>query len=298
MSLRVALAEGGRRLTAADRRVVDILMRDMRASALMPAADVAAQADVHESTVVRLAQKLGYSGFPEMREAIRGDVRELDEPHSRLVKLNTERGYDLTSLVAAEANALLRLPDHLSQDEIEAAATLCLNAQHIVIHGNHFAVPLTTFLDRRLRLLGFRTSSLAGMGGRELAEHAVTIGEDDVLFAFAFRREPEGLQTLLDRCDQVGANTIVLTDTHSLSFNPRPTRTLVAPRGVDEDFRTQVVPYMVCYALQLALYNLAPERCEAAMNVIDDLTRAETSHQPTSTRSQPLAHNHEGAAEQ
>jgi len=298
VSLRVALAEGGRHLTPADRRVIDTLMRDMRASATMSAADVAALAEVHESTVVRLAQKLGYSGYPEMREAIRGDVRKLDEPHSRLVKLNTERGYDLTSLVAAEANALLRLPDYLSQDELDAAASLLLNARYVVIHGNHFAAPLTTFLDRRLRLLGFRTSSLAGIGGRELAEHAVTLGEGDVLFAFAFRREPEGLQTLLDRCEQVGAKSIILTDTHGLSFHPRPTRTLVAPRGVDEDFRTQVVPYMVCYALQLALYNLAPEQCEAAMNVIDDLTRAETAHPLPPIRTQPVPHNHEVAAEQ
>jgi len=264
---------------------------------MMPAVDVAAQADVHESTVIRLAQKLGYSGYPEMREAIRGDVRELDEPHSRLVKLNTQRGYDLTSLVTAEANALLRLPDHLAQAELDAAAALLLNAGHVVIHGNHFAAPLTTFLDRRLRLLGFRTSSLAGMGGRELAEHAVTLGEADVLFAFALRREPGGLQTLLDRCQQVGAQSIVITDTHGLSFNPRPTHTLVAPRGVDEDFRTQVVPYMVCYALQLALYNLAPERCEDAMNAVDALTRAEAAHtrQPINTR--PMPHNNEVAAE-
>lgn len=272
MSLRKVVSENTRTLTESERKVVDTLMRDIRESAFLPAATVASLAQVHESTVVRLAQKLGYGGYSELRDDLRADVRELDDQKSRLVKLSDERGYDLASLVLAEAQALMRLPDHLSQDDLDESAQLLLDAKHVFIYGNHFAIPLVTFLDRRLRLLGFRTSPLAA-DSRELAERASSLQEGDLLFAFALRREPTGLTPLLSRAREVGAHSIVLTDVHGLPLDPAPSKLLLAPRGVDEDLRTQVVPHLVCYALQLALYHLAPERCEAALSNVDDLNR-------------------------
>jgi DNA-binding MurR/RpiR family transcriptional regulator len=286
MGLRKVVSENTRSLTQSERRVVATLMRDVRESALLPAANIASIADVHESTVVRLAQKLGYTGYSDLREALRDDVRELDDRTSRLVKLNDERGYDLASLVLAEAQALMRLPDHLSQAELDDSAQLLLDARHIFIHGNHFAVPLVTFLDRRLRLLGFRTTALASEG-RELAERASSIGEGDLVFAFALRREPTALAALLARASDVGASSIVLTDIHGLAMETTPTKLLLAPRGIDEDFRTQVVPHLVCYALQLSLYHLAPERCEAALGNVETLNDAVDP--ATRRRSRPRA---------
>ncbi|MFJ4029553.1 MurR/RpiR family transcriptional regulator [Paenarthrobacter sp. NPDC089989] len=272
MGLRKTVLENTRTLTESDRKIVDILMRDIREAAFLPAASVASMAQVHESTVVRLAQKLGYAGYSEMRDAMRADVRELNDGKSRLVKLNDERKYDLGSLVVAEAQALMRLPDHLSQASLDEAAQLLLDANHIFIYGNHYAIPLVTFLDRRLRLLGFRTSPLAA-DSRELAERASSLGSGDLIFAFALRREPAGLLPLLSKAQERGATSIVLTDVHGLALDPSPTKLLLAPRGLDEDFRTQVVPHLVCYALQLSMYHLAPERCEAALSSVDDLNR-------------------------
>lgn len=273
MSLRKVVSENTRTLTDSERKVVDTLMRDLREAAFLPAATVASQAQVHESTVVRLAQKLGFGGYSDLRDAMRADVRELDERKSWLVKLNDERGYDLESLVLAEAQALTRLPDHLSQDDLNESAELILNARHIYIQGNHYATPLVTFLERRLRLLGFPTSPLP-IDARELAERASAIGPDDLLFAFALRRAPKGMPQLLARAQEVGATSIVLTDVHGLPFDAPPTKLLLAPRGADEGFRTHAVPHLVCYALQLSIYQLAPERSEAALRAVDDLNHA------------------------
>ena len=283
MSLRAAVARYSDDLTDSDRKAVDVLMRDLRESVFMPAADVARLAQVHESTVVRLAQKLGFAGYAELREAMRVDVKDMDQGHSRLVKLTEDRGYDLASLVLAEAQALMRLPDFLSQADLDESAQLLLDADHVFIYGNHYAEPLVSFLDRRLRLLGFRTSTMSGADSRNTAEHAGAMREGDLLFVFALRRDPGAMAAMIKRAEEVGAKTIVLTDVHGLPLATRPTKLLLAPRGADEDFRTQVVPHLVCYALQLSLYHLAPERCEAALNAVDILARA--TGQPARTMS-------------
>ncbi|WP_155361726.1 MurR/RpiR family transcriptional regulator [Acrocarpospora macrocephala] len=274
MSFRSLLLSNPRTLTPSEQRVVDVLMRDLRESVFMPAAQIATAAGVHESTVIRLARKLGYAGFAELREAMREDVKALEGGTARLVKLNESRGYDLNALVQAEATALLKLPDHIPQKDLDDAARQLLDARRIYIYGNHYAAPLVTFLDRRLRMLGLLAHPIPATAERDLGEHLISVGDGDVLFAFALRRVPPSLNRMLAHVGNVGAGSIVLTDVHGLPLASAPDRLLVAPRGVDDDFRTQVVPHLVCYALQLALYHLAPERCEVALENLENLHRS------------------------
>ena len=70
MTLRSALASVDRPLTASEKRVVNVLLVDAE-SGSKTAASVAERAGTHETTVVRLARKLGYRGYPELRADLR-----------------------------------------------------------------------------------------------------------------------------------------------------------------------------------------------------------------------------------
>lgn len=272
MSLRFAISQNRRPLTPSETRVIGLLMQDVRETVFLPAAEVARQAGVHESTVIRLAQKLGFEGYAELREAMRTDIKELDFSPARLVKLTDVRGYNLAALVEAEARALLRLPDHVSQADLEEIAQLLLDADHVFFYGNHYALPLMDYLDRRLRVIGGRTSVI-NAAGRDLAEHVAPMRRGDVLFVFALRREPPAYGVLVDRALRQGIMVIAITDEHGLAISPPPTKLVVAPRGVDEDFRTQAAPHLVCYAMLLAMNRIAPERCEAGFAEVESLER-------------------------
>jgi hypothetical protein len=65
------VASNSAKLSSTELRVVDVLLGVGTSHAT--AAEIAHQARTHESTVVRLGQKLGYRGYPELRNDLRRD---------------------------------------------------------------------------------------------------------------------------------------------------------------------------------------------------------------------------------
>jgi DNA-binding MurR/RpiR family transcriptional regulator len=283
MSLRNTLAANDRPLTESERQVVDVLLANPEETVFMPAAEVAQRASVHESTVIRLAQKLRYAGYAELREDLRRDVRQMNGAARQGAR--GSRRHDLRALVQDEADALLRLPQFISQQDMDAAARTLLDARRVYLWGNPFATPLIDILDRRLRRLGLNVVAMR-KEGTDLATHLISFDRDDVLLTFALRDAPPGLQRLTKRVHGLGGRTIVLSDVVGLQLRPAPTHLLAAPRGVDESLRTLIVPAVLCYALQLAAFHLDPERATAALERLGDFSRLIGVDPPAETKSQ------------
>ena len=62
------------KLTDADRELINIILGEPSEAVYLSSAELASKAAVHASTVVRLARKLGFDGFPDMRRKLRQDV--------------------------------------------------------------------------------------------------------------------------------------------------------------------------------------------------------------------------------
>ena len=55
------------KLTIADRDLISIILGEPSEVVYLSSSELAARANVHASTVVRLARKLGFKGYPDMR---------------------------------------------------------------------------------------------------------------------------------------------------------------------------------------------------------------------------------------
>ena len=74
MKLRHVVENFEGHLTKSDKRLVEALLSDLGASAFLSSVQLADRVGVHPSTVVRLAKKLGFSGFPDLRAKIRQEA--------------------------------------------------------------------------------------------------------------------------------------------------------------------------------------------------------------------------------
>jgi DNA-binding MurR/RpiR family transcriptional regulator len=63
-------------LSPSYRKVADFLLDSYREAAFMNASGLAQHLDVDPATVVRFSQRLGYPGYPELAEEVRGIVRD------------------------------------------------------------------------------------------------------------------------------------------------------------------------------------------------------------------------------
>jgi DNA-binding MurR/RpiR family transcriptional regulator len=273
MSLQARVEEHADRLSAADERIVRELLTDPAEAAFLSAAELADRAGVHEASAVRLAQKLGYRGYPQLRADLRSDLLSRSDPGERVRRrLAHADGGVLASVVQDEVAALASLPERLGQEQLDAAARVLIDARVVHLFAQGHATSLVELLDRRLRRSGSATSVVTGRS-RDLAERAQTLRSDDAVVAFAFVQRPHGLSPLLEHAREVGARSVLVSDTLGPLIRPVPDVVLAAPRGAEGEFQSLTVPMAICNALVLTVARLDEGRSLAALDRLTGLIR-------------------------
>jgi DNA-binding MurR/RpiR family transcriptional regulator len=240
-------------LTDVDHKLVQVLAGNPAEAPYFSARELADRAGVHESSSIRLAQKLGFAGFPAMRQALRQAAAPNDAAQ-RVANTLTAAENDsvLAMLRGKELEALAQSAHHVDQAQIDRAADALLKARHIYVWAAGNAKVLAELLDRRLRSAGFPSRDIS-FEGRELAERLVLVGKNDAVIAFAFRHQPAPFSTVIEHAEAVGAKSIAIADMVAHTLSARPNHLLAAPRGDDETFLTLTVPMLITNALFLTL---------------------------------------------
>ncbi len=134
------------------------------------AAEVAETAQTHESTVVRLAQKLGYRDYPELRNDLR-----IDEGSSinAAALMRSQTGYHLDEFIRDEVAASNALSRFVSQEDLDAAARTLHTTQTVYLISSNDERPTLELLARRLRRLGLTVVSMRP-SPRDLVERFVS----------------------------------------------------------------------------------------------------------------------------
>ena len=285
LSLQERLTAYADKLTAADKRVWAELSRDPTLAVFQSTEAIAERAQVNQASVVRFAQKLGYSGFVELREALRARVRDTTSPVQRLRKLvdasDTERD-GLGQLLAQQAEALATVTTTVSEKSFELAADRLASARTIFVFASGHATALAELSLRRLGRIGCQTVDLRG-APRDVIERVACMGADDALFVFAFRTPPRHLSVLLDIASDCDADIVALTDVLAPDMARADAQILAASRGKTGDYQTLTVPIAITEALAIAV---AKRRAEQAANALDRIGAvAQRFEHPSSSRS-------------
>lgn len=239
-------------LTPTDRRLVATLQAQPAEASFWLASDLTSPLGLHQSAATRLAQRLGFDGYPQLRDALREEYLAGDGPSQRLRgRLDRHAEDVLGGFVDDELSALAALPRHVAQAELDALADRILSAREIFVFGQGNATVLVDLMARRLERFGLRSVRLSG-STRDIAERLARLESDDLLLAYAFRRVPAVLGPLLETASEARAYTALVTDT-VVWPSPRPSTILAAPRGGAEDFLSLTVPMALTNALVLTI---------------------------------------------
>jgi DNA-binding MurR/RpiR family transcriptional regulator len=264
------------RLTGSDRAILAILLSTPKSAVFSSVAQLAELAGVHKSTVVRLANKLGFDGYPELRAKIRSEVH----PEATLEKrsqqrLNSiEQGSNLNALIESEIAALNAISESLSQAQIDIAADHLANARTIHMVGRGSAGPLVMHLDRRLRRIGFQTNVAVNLQRRDLAEKFMALSEHDAVVFFAFQAPnslPEGYDGLIKHVAEIGAKSIVVSDSTGPTIRPRADVLLSVCRPDEGVMQLRTGPIVVCEALAMTLAHKDPKRVVKGLEGLEGL---------------------------
>lgn len=220
--LRAVLSSGTLHFPKRLRQVAIFLWQHPGEVALGTISEVAAQAGVQPSTLVRFAQSFGFAGFSEFqdlfKEHIKGSWPEGrpqggEQAHAR------EASADLRvvqGLVAAAQASLSRIGTAFDLDRFERMTELMAAADLIYVIGSKRAFPVTAYVSLTLSQQGVRNVLVDNVGSTAF-DQVGCVGPADAVLAVSFSPYNSITPDLVAAARERAARIVSITDS---TFSP------------------------------------------------------------------------------
>ena len=213
--IRDRLQERQADLTAAERRLTALLQGDTMVAGLQSITRLAEQAGVSTPTVIRLARKLGFDGFPAMQDAIREEVAaRIKAPLAKLepVPPGAARGHIVARFAEAAVTNLNRTLERLDLAEFDRAADLLADpARDLHLLGGRITRSNAHHLYNHLQIVRPRVH-LLDASPSVWPQALLDVGERSTLVLFDIRRYEKEIERLAGLAVGQGAAIVLLTD--------------------------------------------------------------------------------------
>ena len=202
----------GKALSKGHRRIAEYIAQHYEKAVFMTAAALGAECGVSESTVVRFASAMGYEGYPELREALSGLVRQRLTSEQRFaIASGLKEHAVLETVLRNDEQNIRKTIEGISQKQFEAVVSLLLNARRVYVMGLRSAAPLAQFMYHYLHQI-MDEVVLVGNTTGDVFEEIARISEKDVLVGISFPRYSSRTLECMRFARQNGAQVVGLTD--------------------------------------------------------------------------------------
>ncbi len=155
-------------LTASERKVTALLQDDSMVAGLQSITKLAEDAGVSTPTIIRLARKLGFEGFPDLQNAIRDEVAaRMREPLAKLEMAERADHQDhiVSRFAVAMAHNINRTIDRLDLAEFDEVAGLLSDpARTLFLLGGRITRSNAHYFYNHLQIIRSGVSALDSYG--------------------------------------------------------------------------------------------------------------------------------------
>lgn len=221
-ALRAAFAERRDRLPKRLKQVAVFALAHPDEVAFGTAASIAERAGVQPSTLVRLAQSLGYGGFSELQQIFRARLRgRFPDYRARVEALKPEEGASsaqrlLDGFTGAASLSLQRMRSSVRTETLEQAIALLARAEIIHLVASRRVFPVAAYLAYAFGKLGIRAhlvDQLGQMGPEQIAMASIR----DAVLAISYTPYAPATAELVGLAARAGVPVVAVTDT---AFSP------------------------------------------------------------------------------
>ncbi len=220
--LRAVLSSGTVHFPKRLRQVAIFLWQHPGDVALSTIVQVAEQAGVQPSTLVRFAKIFGYAGFSDLQELFKDHVKgSLPEGAAREGPGNDaaetgEHGHFLTGMVGASRASLARLDGDFDFGGFDTMVEQLAAAELIYVVGSKRAFPVATYISLTLSQQGVRNVLVDNVGSNAF-DQVACIGKRDAVLAISFSPYNSITPDLVAVASQRQARIVTITDS---TFSP------------------------------------------------------------------------------
>ncbi|WGX75037.1 MurR/RpiR family transcriptional regulator [Paraclostridium bifermentans] len=201
------------RLSKGQKLIAQYLISSYDKVAFMTASKLGEEVGVSESTVVRFANALGFSGYPKLQDALQELIKNKLTTVQR-VEMNQEYSDDckiLSKVLKSDIDNIKDTLENLDERMFQQASDKLLNARKIYILGMRSSFSIAQYLGFYLDII-LDNVHIIRMDMGDAFEQVVRITEEDVVVAISFPRYSKKSYQVVDYARSKGPHIISMTD--------------------------------------------------------------------------------------
>ncbi len=224
-------------------------------AAFMTASKLGATVGVSESTVVRFATELDYSGYPQLQKALQEMIRNKLTAVQRMEVTNDRMGNRdvLRSVLNSDIEKIRLTLDELDQDTFNDVVEAILHAKQIYVLGVRSSSALSSFIGFYFNLMFDNVHLIHTNSTSEIFEQLLRVEEGDVVLGVSFPRYSKRTAQALEYSHNSGATVVALTDSRLSPLSQCADYTLIAKSDMASFVDSLVAPLSVVNALIVAI---------------------------------------------
>ncbi|MBU3195406.1 MurR/RpiR family transcriptional regulator [Clostridium algidicarnis] len=242
------------RLSKGQKLIAEYILKHYDKAAFMTAAKLGSSVGVSESTVVRFANELGFSGYPNLQKELQELIKN---------KLTTVQRIELANDFISEENALkgvlkadienIRATlEKINHKTFEDVVNNIFSAKRIYIIGLRSSTALAEFLGFYLNVI-LDNVKVVGNGISDIFEQIIRVGEGDLVIGIGFPRYANRTIESLAYAQSRNAKVVAITDSLLSPLASQADYTLIAQSNMASFVDSLVAPLSVINALIIAV---------------------------------------------
>jgi DNA-binding MurR/RpiR family transcriptional regulator len=238
----------------------------------MTASTLGKRTDVSEATIIRLAQSLGFDGFPALQKHLRSLHQDKFTTVKRLEKALDfpGTGDPFINTIQMDIKNISAMTEAVSEKTFNQVVTQLWKAKQIKIIGLRSAFSLAVYLKFGLRFLGKKVSLIQPSHG-DLWDQLALLTQNDLLVGISFPRYSNLTVDAVAFAKEKQCKIIAVTDTIVSPLTPYSDWVLVAPCQSESYMDSFTAPMGLLHALLTAMSLKKPEAALTAFQHIENL---------------------------
>lgn len=242
------------RLSKGQKLIAEYILKNYDKAAFMTAARLGNSVGVSESTVVRFANELGFSGYPKLQKALQELIKNKLTTVQRLELSNdyVMEGHALKGVLKADMENIRATLEKINYNTFEDVVNKIFEAKRIYIIGLRSSTALAEFLGFYLNII-LKNVRTVSYGISDIFEQMINVSEGDLVIGIGFPRYAARTIDALGFAKDRGAEVVAITDSLLSPLAAKTDYTLIAQSNMASFVDSLVAPLSVINALIIAV---------------------------------------------
>lgn len=241
-------------LSPGQRRVADFLSEHLDEAQFLTARQIGARCDFSEAGIVRFAQLLGFSGYPELRRAIRDEFRLSATPMTQMMSARfslTDEPDLVEGIARRDANLIGDTAARLDRAALERCAGRLVAASEVYVLGHRASHSMAEYFATTLRQ-GIGVGLPLSFGTGMVYDMIAAAHPQSVIVAVSITPYAQQTLDILRAAEIRGLHCIVFTD-HPLGAPARLADEVILFETEIQAFTSSYVGVLTIFHILLAL---------------------------------------------